>query len=1091
MSYTTKTPFHSVRLQFTGSDAFVPLFEQSAIRLNGDVDSLTRDFQRLFQKKVVDKGNYDKFLSYHHTTAYEVGTLSIHIEQPKHRRYPAFDLEFDYLYQESENGWLGIVPAIGAEAFGADEEDLIEKLEESIRLNFKRNSRMRSIYFVIPTLWYESLKLETTELSLNFLTPAELAKIDDTKKDEWLPKVARILVIPRRVAYGREEELERMARILKGRFNRNVLLVGASGVGKTALVWELAHQKKALGYKQIIWETTASTLIRELTGDVGWEQNLAILCRELSEKGEVLYVRNFLELFEVGQYAGNDVSMAEYIRTYLSRGEVNMITECTPEELAQIDVRSPNYTALFQTISLEEPRTGLEDIIVKKVNDIARIEKVIIEPDAIKETIRLNRRFTPYSGFPGKPIRFLESILLNQKNADKREQKIQRQKIQTRIDRSGVIKYFCEETGMPSFMVDPNQSIDVGEVRDFFRKNVFGQDPAVDSVTNMFPVVKTDLSRQGKPIASFFFVGPTGVGKTELAKVLAEFMFGNRKRMVRFDMSEFSNPYDVQRLTGLGYYQDGLLTAAVRREPFCVLLFDEIEKADPTFYDLLLQLLGSGRLTDSSGRLVNFCSTIVIMTSNIGAKALQSDRIGWKQEVDVESVNLHFMSEVQKHFRPELLNRMDEIIPFQPISKDVVKYVVNREIGLFKKREGIAYRDIELNISEEILDHFAVTGYDPKYGARQIQRTLREGLVLPLSKQLNLYDFEDKLVVDVTLKDDKTHIEVQADPLKMELLVEELARDRWTEHAAHLRRSIAKMQEGSFYLKLMSDLDILEREKRRVPKTFWADAEKAQKYTDSLQIKESVELMTEDVRDLEEDFVLVSMGLKYYNESLVKRTEAWEAGFEAQKRELYKRVHKNCNHRKIALIGNYAVTAISLYIDLIKSQNFDYQLFGVWYRKKYYEEKVTTVITKEDGSSETHSDMRKDYVRVEERLDKKLTFKPEEEGDTFIGVEIRIDGDCAGVYLDGEDGLHKWKLKNGHQESYFVQSTSEEELKLPEDLQRKNLFKNVKERRTYEPGYLKDKYYNIDREIQRGNYLDLIKSALDKRLEKKIDEVLA
>jgi len=249
--------------------------------------------------------------------------------------------------------------------------------------------------------------------------------------------------------------------------------------------------------------------------------------------------------------------------------------------------------------------------------------------------------------------------------------------------------------------------------------------------------------------------------------------------------------------------------------------------------------------------------------------------------------------------------------------------------------------------------------------------------------------------------------------------------------------------------------------------------------------------MTEDVRDLEEDFVLVSMGLKYYNESLVKRTEAWEASFEAQKRELYKHVHTNCDHRKIALIGNYAVTALSLYIDLLKTQDYDYQLFGLWYRKEYYEEKVTIVTTNEDGSSVVHSDMRKDYVRVEERTDKKLSFKPEEENDIFIGLEIRIDGDCAGVYLDGEDGLHKWKLKNGQQQSYFVQSTSEEELKLPEDLHRKNLFKNVKERRLYDPTHLKDKHYNIDREIQRSNYLDLIKNALDKRLEKKIDEVLA
>ncbi|MEM1124086.1 MAG: AAA family ATPase, partial [Bacteroidota bacterium] len=190
---------------------------------------------------------------------------------------------------------------------------------------------------------------------------------------------------------------------------------------------------------------------------------------------------------------------------------------------------------------------------------------------------------------------------------------------------------------MPSFIIDPAVPMDLTAIKQQFNDNVFGQEKAVDSIVNLLASVKTALTKTGKPIASFLFVGPTGVGKTELAKVLAQFMFGHRDKMVRFDMSEYADAYSVMRLTGLSYGSDGLLTAAVRRTPFCVLLFDEIEKAHTNFFDLLLQILSEGRLTDSSGRLVNFCSTIIIMTSNIGASNLQSNRISLQQTVASEA----------------------------------------------------------------------------------------------------------------------------------------------------------------------------------------------------------------------------------------------------------------------------------------------------------------------------------------------------------------------------------------------------------------------------------------------------------------------
>ncbi|NJN77986.1 MAG: hypothetical protein HC803_06335 [Saprospiraceae bacterium] len=217
-----------------------------------------------------------------------------------------------------------------------------------------------------------------------------------------------------------------------------------------------------------------------------------------------------MELFEVGQYEGNSVSMAEYLRTFVSRGEVTMISECTEEEFAKIELRSPNFLSLFQIIRLQEPREDLEKIIIEKVNQIANTRNIIIENEAIEETIRLNRRYTPYSGFPGKPIRFLESIILNQ---NRKVNKNKSKKSKITIDRGVAIQYFCEETGMPEFMVNPDKPMDLKAIQQFFSDNIFGQKAAVNSVTNLMASVKTALTRQGKPIASFLFVGPTGVEK--------------------------------------------------------------------------------------------------------------------------------------------------------------------------------------------------------------------------------------------------------------------------------------------------------------------------------------------------------------------------------------------------------------------------------------------------------------------------------------------------------------------------------------------------------------------------------------------------
>ena len=657
MSYLVTIPFFSVKLHFKGGSTLIkPLLDGKKMTINESTFKLSKEFREVFQHKILNEGDYISLMEQYSSGDHYKSEFLLQFKKAADGvSHPAFALELEYYYKDVEHGTWAIVPALGTEAFAEEEDDIEDCLRAAIKLQFLKKRKMPMLQEVVSVLWYEALEMIQHDINLSFHSLKELDNISDEKEEKLVSKIATRLTSGARVVYGREKELDLLIRAIKSKFNKNVILTGPSGVGKTALTWELARHLKKHNIHSNIWESTASVMIKELSGDTGWQHNLSLLCDELFKNNDILFVRNLLELFEVGKYVGNEVSIADYLRSFISRGEVVMITECTEEELARIQIKNPNYTNLFQIIKLSEPKADLEKIITRKVRDIAKLRQISLEKEAILETVRLNKRYTPYAGFPGKPIRFLESLLINRTEKTKR------------ITRAEVIRSFCEETGLPLFMVDPQIPMDLKQVADRFKSTIFGQDQAVDSITGLLASIKTALMRVGKPIASLLFIGPTGVGKTEMAKLLAEFMFGNRDRMIRFDMSEFSDPYSVMRLTGESYFSNGLLTSAVRRDPFSVLLFDEIEKAHPDFYDLLLQILSEGRLTDSSGKLVNFCSCIIIMTSNIGAAGLQTNRIGMSSQVEMAEIRDHFLSAVQKHFRPELYNRIDQVIPFEPL----------------------------------------------------------------------------------------------------------------------------------------------------------------------------------------------------------------------------------------------------------------------------------------------------------------------------------------------------------------------------------------------------------------------------------------
>ncbi|MCB1052930.1 MAG: ATP-dependent Clp protease ATP-binding subunit [Acidobacteria bacterium] len=570
----------------------------------------------------------------------------------------------------------------------------------------------------------EKVEIAILNLELHPKSPVQRLREEEApEKVDVLAECARRVTAQHKHFFGLEDKTRQLADVLAGNPPRSVLLVGPSGVGKSALFENLAQNAGVFGLAAVpFWQTSGSELVSGMSGFGMWQERCLALVHQAARDKIILHLGSLKELVQVGQYEGQDQGIASFLRPFILRGGLLVVCECQSEEIAAIERHDPQLVSTFEILHVEEPRPEvIHEIFHKAVDRYA--PHLRLEEARYQTVLDLHRRFAPYSAMPGRALRFFIRMLETQPEACQTDAGIQGQ--------------FALETGLPSFLVVDTEPLDPHQAEAFFKASVLAQDAAIQKVISVLLLTKAKLTRKGKPLGSLLLIGPTGVGKTECAKALSRFLFKSEERLTRLDMSEFGDADAVFRLVG-GQGREGLLIKKVREEPFCVLLLDEFEKAHPAVFDLLLQILGDARLSDGAGKLADFTNCFLLMTSNLGAETFQRGRLAPITSDLAIDAERHFQQEVQKTLRPEIFNRIDAIVPFLPLDAEQIQRLAQRTLDQLAHSEPLALRDCHITWAPEAEQALARSGYSPKYGARALRRTFFQRVGVGLAQLLNL-----------------------------------------------------------------------------------------------------------------------------------------------------------------------------------------------------------------------------------------------------------------------------------------------------------------------------------------------------------------
>ncbi|MGI6605691.1 MAG: ATP-dependent Clp protease ATP-binding subunit [Peptococcia bacterium] len=613
---------------------------------------------------------------------------------------------------------------------------------------------------------------------------------------------------------GRNKEIERVIQVLSRRTKNNPVLIGDPGVGKTAIVEGLAEHivkgdvPETIKGKRVVALDMASLVAgSKYRGD--FEERLKKVMDEIRSSGRViLFIDEMHTLVGAGAAEGA-IDAANILKPALARGELQVIGATTIDEYRKHIEKDAALERRFQPIMVEEPTKEETYEVLKGVRDLYEAHhRVKITDKALKAAVDLSDRYITDRFLPDKAIDLIdeaaskvrlqgfisppelhemekkieslnkekEAAIISQefeKAAQLRdeEQKIKKEleaykdkwdqekiKNKQNVTEEEVAQVVSSWTGIPVSQLAKEESERLLNMEEILHRRVVGQDEAIQAISRAIRRASAGLKDPQRPIGSFIFAGPTGVGKTELAKALAEVLFGDEDAIIRLDMSEYMEKHTVARLIGappgyIGHDEGGQLTEAVRRKPYSVILLDEIEKAHTDVFNTLLQVMEDGRLTDSKGRTVNFRNTVIIMTSNLGASTIRKDAtVGFvtreNEKDDYERMKTKIMEEVKKAFKPEFLNRLDEVIVFHSLNNDQLKEIVSLMInGLIKR---LAQQEVEVEVTEAVKEVIIKEGYKPSFGARPLRRAIQNLLEDRLSEELLRETFRkgDKVIVD-------------------------------------------------------------------------------------------------------------------------------------------------------------------------------------------------------------------------------------------------------------------------------------------------------------------------------------------------------